>query len=115
MQADLDAAEPLVEQAKKALAGLVKKDFDTLKALNNPPGDVRICFFAVQNLYVNIPDVDYGIPFNAKTGAISVKQEDSWKVSKNMMKDPLKFMEGLNDYKRIIDEMRVPVKNFAAI
>jgi dynein heavy chain len=32
-----------------------------------------------------------------------------------MMKDPLKFMENLNDYKRIIDEMRVPPANFAAI
>jgi len=114
VQADLDAAEPLVEQAKKALAGLQKKDFDTLKALNNPPGDVRICFFAVQNLYVGITDVDYGIPAT-KTGAIAVKQEDSWKISKNMMKDPLKFMEGLNAYKQIIDEMRVPPKNFAAI
>ena len=29
-----------------------------------------------------------------------------------MMKDPTKFMENLNDYKRIIDEMRVPPKNF---
>ena len=65
------------------------------------------------NLYVGIPDVDYGIP--TKGGKIGVKQEDSWKVSKNMMKDPLKFMDNLNDYKRIIDEMRVPPANFAAI
>jgi len=113
VQADLDAAEPLVEQAKKALAGLVKKDFDTLKALNNPPADVRICFFAVMNLYVGIPDAGYDIP--QKNGKLQVKQEDSWKVSKNMMKDPLKFMDNLNDYKRIIDEMRVPPSNFAAI
>jgi len=113
VQADLDAAEPLVEKAKAALRGLVKKDFDTLKALNNPPGDVRICFFAVLNLYVNIPTVDYGIP--QARGKLSVKQEDSWKVSKNMMKDPTKFMENLNDYKRLIDEMQIPVANFAAI
>jgi hypothetical protein len=52
----------LVEQAKAALAGLQKKDFDTLKALANPPADVRICFFVVLNLYVGIDDVDYGIP-----------------------------------------------------
>jgi dynein heavy chain len=32
-----------------------------------------------------------------------------------MMKDPNKFMENLNDYKRIIDEMRIPPANFAAI
>ena len=53
-------------------------------------------------LYVGITSVDYGIPVTR--GKIGVKQEDSWKVSKNMMKDPLKFMENLNDYKRLIDE-----------
>ena len=114
VQKDLDAAEPLVEQAKKALAGLVKKDFDTLKSLNNPPPDVRICFFAVLNLFVGIEEgKDYGIP--EQRGKINVKQEDSWKFSKNMMKDPTKFMEALNDYKRIIDEMRIPTKNFENI
>ena len=113
VQKDLDAAEPLVEKAKAALKGLVKKDFDTLKSLNNPPPDVRICFFAVLQLYVGISTVDYGIP--VQRGKIAVKQEDSWKVSKNMMKDPLKFMENLNDYKRLIDEGHIPPANFAAI
>jgi len=32
-----------------------------------------------------------------------------------MMKDPNAFMKGLNDYKMIIDENRVPPQNFAAI
>jgi dynein heavy chain len=32
-----------------------------------------------------------------------------------MMKDPNAFMKGLNDYKAIIDENRVPPQNFAAI
>jgi len=109
----LDAAEPLVKQAKAALAGLVKKDFDTLKSLANPPADVRICFFAVLNLYVDIKEVDYGIP--SSRGKLAVKQEDSWKVSKLMMKDPTKFMDNLNLYKGIIDEQRVPAQNFAAI
>jgi hypothetical protein len=105
----------LVEQAKAALAGLKKKDFDTLKSLNTPPNDVRICFFVVCNLYCGIPEgEEYAIP-QGKTGKISVKQEDSWKVSKNMMKDPNKFMENLNAYKGIIDEMRIPASNFAAI
>lgn len=115
VQADLDAAEPLVQQAEAALRGLQKKDFDTLKALNNPPADVRICFFAVVNLYVGINDVDYGIGAVTQRGKLTVKQEDSWKISKNMMKDPNGFMKGLNDYKSIIDENRVPPQNFAAI
>ena len=63
------------------------------------------------NLWVGIEEgKDYGIP--EQRGKINVKWEDSWKYSKNMMKDPTKFMENLNDYKRIIDEMRVPPKNF---
>lgn len=65
------------------------------------------------NLYVGITDVDYGIP--VQRGKLNCKQEDSWKFSKNMMKNPEKFMEGLNAYKAIIDEMRVPPANFAAI
>jgi hypothetical protein len=58
----LDAAEPLVEKAKAALRGLQKKDFDTLKSLTTPPEAVRICFFAVMNLYVGVPDAGYEIP-----------------------------------------------------
>lgn len=64
VQADLDAAEPLVEKAKAALRGLQKKDFDTLKSLATPPDAVRTCFFAVMNLYVGVPDANYDIPQN---------------------------------------------------
>ena len=66
------------------------------------------------NLYVGVPDAGYEIP--QARGKLSVKEPESWKVSKNMMKDPLKFMENLNDYKRIIDENRPNLPaNFAAI
>ena len=85
-----------------------------IKCLNNPPAVVRLCFFAVLNLYVGIEEGrNYGIP--ERRGRIIVKQEDSWKFSKWMMRDPFKFMENLNDYKRIIDENRVPEKNFENI
>jgi hypothetical protein len=40
VQADLDAALPLVEKAKAALAGLKIDDFRMLKTMNNPPIDV---------------------------------------------------------------------------
>lgn len=113
MQKDLDAAVPLVEKAKKALAGLNKKDFDILKSLANPPPAVARCFFAVLNLYVGIDSVDYGIPQNK--GKLGVKEEDSWKASKLMMGNPNKFIEGLNDYKALIDDMKIPPNNFKAI
>jgi len=61
-------------------------------------------------LYVGIDAVDYGIP--VQKGKLNVKQEDSWKFSKLMMKDPLKFMENLNAYKALIDEMKIPPNNF---
>ena len=67
----------------------------------------------MQNLYIGINDAGYEIP--QKNGKISIKQEDSWKTSKNMMKDPLKFMDNLNAYKGLIDDMRIPPANFAAI
>ena len=71
---------------------------------------MRNCFYAVLNLYVGIEEGrNYGIP--EMRGRINVKNLDSWKFSKHMMKDPFKFMENLNDFKRIIDENRVPAKN----
>ena len=86
-----------------------------LKSLNTPPGDVRTCFFAVCNLFANIPEgAEYAIPV-AKNGKIAIKDVDSWKVSKNMMKDPTKFIANLDAYKAIIDEMRIPASNFAGI
>lgn len=74
---------------------------------------MRTCFYAVCWLYVGITDVDYGIPVQREK--LNVSEPDSWKVSKNLMKDPTKFMENLNLYKDIIDEMRIPPKNFEAI
>jgi hypothetical protein len=69
----------------------------------------------VCNLFANIPEgAEYAIPV-AKNGKIAIKEGDSWKTSKNMMKDPNKFMENLNAYKAIIDEMRIPASNFAGI
>lgn len=67
------------------------------------------------NLYVDIKDVDYGLAAVVAKGKLKVAMEDSWKFSKNMMKDPLKFMENLDKYKAIIDEGRIPPNNFAAI
>ena len=67
------------------------------------------------NLYVDIKDVDYGLAAVTAKGKLKVAMEDSWKFSKNMMKDPTKFMENLDKYKAIIDDGRIPPNNFAAI
>lgn len=70
------------------------------------------------NLYCNLPEgADYAIPAT-KTGKIAIKQDESWKTSKNMMKDPNKFMDNLNEYKNVIDALEKPQQlalNFAGI
>lgn len=58
VQHDLDQALPLVAKAEAALAGLKVKDFQTLKALNNPPADVAKTFTCVLHLMAGInPDI----------------------------------------------------------
>jgi len=63
VQTDLDAALPAVERAMLALDGLNVKDFQMLKALNNPPSDVKKTFTAVLNLLASL---DPGVPVDKK-------------------------------------------------
>jgi len=49
---------PAVEKAEAALAGLNVKDFEMLKAMNNPPAAVAETFWCVLSLLSSIsPDV----------------------------------------------------------
>lgn len=102
VQADLDAALPLVEKAMAALAGLKIDDFRMLKALNNPPEDVKITFTAVLNL---LSRVDPTVPVDAKG---RLKTEKPWPTALSLMKDPKGFLETLNGYKAAIDSDKVP-------
>lgn len=109
VQADLDAAIPLVEKAMAALAGLKIDDFRMLKALNNPPGDVKDTFVCVLHL---LAKVDPGVPVDAKG---RLKTEKPWPTALGLMKDPKGFLESLNTYKNKIDADEVPPNNFKAI
>lgn len=97
VQKDLDAALPLVEKAMAALAGLKIDDFRMLKALNNPPGDVKDTFVCVLHL---LSKVDPGVPVDAKG---RLKTEKPWPAALGLMKDPKGFLETLNGYKEKID------------
>jgi len=97
VQADLDAALPLVKKAMAALAGLKIDDFRMLKALNNPPGDVKDTFTCVLHL---LAKVDPGVPVDAKG---RLKTEKPWPTALGLMKDPKAFLETLNGYKEKID------------
>lgn len=54
VQADLDAALPLVEKAEAALAGLNIDDFRMLKALKTPPAPVQNTFTCCLQLLCKI-------------------------------------------------------------
>lgn len=109
VQKDLDAALPLVEKAMAALAGLKIEDFRMLKALNNPPDDVKMTFTCVLHL---LAKVDPGVPVDAKG---RLKTEKPWPAALGLMKDPKGFLETLNGYKAQIDSDKVPEANFKAI
>lgn len=102
VQLDLDAALPLVLKAEAALAGLKVKDFQLLKALQNPPGDVSKTFTCVLHLFATInPDVQVD-----KKGRLAC--EVPWKNALKLMQKPDAFLENLNAFKAVIDEDRVP-------
>ena len=82
VQADLDAALPLVEKAKKALDGLNIEDFRMLKALKTPPADIDKTFTCVLNLLCGI---DKNIPTD-KNGKL--KTENTWKTALSLMGNP---------------------------
>lgn len=110
VQKDLDAALPAVEKAEAALAGLNVKDFEMLKALNNPPAAVGETFWCVLCLLAGIsPD----IPVDKK-GKLNI-EGNGWKVSLKLMANPQNFLVLLNSFKGEIDADKVKPGNFAAI
>lgn len=109
VQADLDAALPLVEKAQMALAGLKIDDFRMLKALNNPPGDIKETFTCILHLLAKV-DPDVPVTKNGK-----LDTQKPWQAALGLMKDPNKFLEKLNSYKGWIDSEKVSDSNFKPI
>lgn len=109
VQADLDQALPAVERAEAALAGLNVKDFQMLKALQNPPGDVAKTFHCVLHL---LSGVDPLVPVDKK-GRLNA--EVPWKAALKLMANPGAFLSTLNDFKGVVDADKVPKANFGQI
>jgi dynein heavy chain, axonemal len=82
VQADLDAALPLVEKAKKALEGLNIGHFRDLKALKNPPADIEKTFTACLHLLCKYHQ---GVTVD-KTGKL--KTDNNWKLALSLMGNP---------------------------
>ena len=109
VQADLGAALPAVQKAEAALAGLSVKDFQMLKALQNPPADIAKTFICVLNLLSGIND---NVPVDKK-GRLNA--ENPWKASLKLMANPQAFLDSLNAFKGSVDADKVPKQNFNAI
>jgi dynein heavy chain len=109
VQLDLDAALPAVQRAEAALAGLNVKDFQMLKALQNPPADIAKTFACVLNL---LSTIDVNVPVDKK-GRLNV--ENPWKASLKLMSSPQAFLDSLNGFKAYVDGDKVPKQNFDAI
>jgi dynein heavy chain len=108
VQADLDAAIPLVEKAMSALDGLDVKDFSMLKSLQNPPAEIKKVFTCVLNILCT---VDPDIPVK-KNGALNT--ENPWKTALGTMKNPANLLATLNSLKEKIDLDVIPARNFSA-
>jgi len=80
-----------------------------LKALNNPPDDVKKTFACVVNL---LCVVDPLIPVDGKG---RLKEANPWKCVSILLKNPKEFLDKLKNYKNDIDEKKVPEWNFKAI
>ena len=96
VQADLDAAEPLVDAALAALDTLNKKDLGEAKSLKKPPAGVDDITAVIIILLQNNP------------------KDKSWGAATKMMSNVDRFMETLKGFKQEIDDGNVPKKNVDA-
>jgi len=108
VQADLDAAIPLVIKAKAALEGLNLKDLQNLKALANPPADVAKTFTCVLHLLCGI---DPGVP--CKKGKLDT--DAPWKAALKLMQNPGALLDQLKGFGGLVEADSVPANNFKAI
>ncbi len=83
------AAIPLVEEAKKSLQGIQKKDFVTAKSFANPPGGVPEVFAACMHLMAGHWNEAIDVDKNKKPKSVE------WKASVKMMKNPDEFVSRL--------------------
>lgn len=88
-EADLMAAIPLVEEAKKSLQGIQKKDFTTAKSFANPPGGVPEVFASCMYLLAGHWNETIEVDKNKKPKSVD------WKQSVKMMKSPEEFVTRL--------------------
>jgi len=108
-EADLEAAGPLVEQAKAALKGIQKADFQTAKSWANPPGGVPETFAAAMYLLAGFFPEGIDVDKNKKP------KDVAWKSVLKMMKSPDEFLNKLLGFQAIVDANQVVPANVAIV
>ena len=111
VQAELDAAIPLVQQAQAALDVLSTDDIKLAKSFSNPPKWVKITFEAVLHLLCNVnPDIKVN-----KKGQLAEEEGKRWAKCQNIMNNPGAFIDQLKGYQAVIDKGQDLSVNFKAI
>jgi dynein heavy chain, axonemal len=108
-QADLDAAIPLVEQAKEALNSIKKDDFKTAKSWASPPAGIPEAFAASIFLLAGF------FPEAIEIDKAKKPKAWDWKAALKMMKNPDEFLNKLKSYKDVVDANQVPAANVAIV
>lgn len=93
----MDAAIPLVEQAKAALNSIKKTDFQQAKSWANPPPGVPDVFSATIYLLAGYFPEAIEVDRNKKPKAFD------WKSALKMMKSPDEFLSKLLTFKDVVD------------
>jgi len=104
-QAELDAAQPLIEQAKSALDQVSKKDFQIAKTFATPPSGVPEVFISTIYLLAGFFPEAIEIDKNKKP------KNFDWKACQKLMQNPEAYVKQLLAYKDIVDQNLVPASN----
>jgi len=97
----------LMQQAVAALDVLSWQAICELKNLQSPPAGVHQVLEAVMQLRA-------GVEPSIAVDSRGRFQDNSWKASRNMMKEPKKFLADLRGFKTLVENGSVPARNVEA-
>ena len=109
-QADLDAAVPLVEEAKAALDSISKKDFQTAKAYATPPQGIPEVFAAA--IYMLAGFWPEAIEIDNKS---KKPKKCDWPSAKKLMGNPDDLIRRLKEFKDTVDQNLVTPANVQVV
>ena len=109
-EADLAAAEPMVEAAMAALDTLDKKDLGECKTMQKAPSGVDDVFIATMIL---LAGVHPGVVINPKSGKVKERSWDACK--KQLLGNIQEYMDMLKNIKNLVDNRTIPKINMVEV